>query len=253
MALIKSQKEIETIKEGGKILAEILDQVLQQAKVGKEIIELDSLAEKLIRKAGGRPAFKGYQNFPGSLCVSINQAVVHGIPKNGLYLKDGDVVGFDIGMQYPLKNGLITDMARTIQVGQKTDEAQKLIMATRESFFKGVDIIKPGVSLGDVGYTIQQFAERQGFSVVRSLAGHGVGHQVHEEPKVPNYGTPGQGQVLKEGMVLAIEPMLCQGSYDLQISEDGWSVETVDGLLSAHYENTLIVTPQGAEIATLIN
>ncbi len=262
MVTIKTPAEIDIIRRGGHKLAEILNTVIEKVKPGISTGELDQYAEELIIKAGGRPSFKGYSGFSGTLCTSVNEAVVHGVPSKNYFLKEGDIVGLDIGMQWPILvrdsfvkskiKGLYTDMARTVAVGQITDKANKLIRITEASFFEGVKAIKPGAKIGDIGCAIQTLVERAGYSVVRNLSGHGVGYQVHEDPIIPNYGHCGRGLTLKPGMVLAIEPMVCLGSYELKTLKDGWTAVTKDGSLSSHYENTIVVTNTGAEILTLI-
>jgi methionyl aminopeptidase len=262
---IKTPDEIEVLRKGGQRLAQILDMVLERVKPGVKARDLDKYAEELIRKAGGRPAFKGHDDFPGTLCISANEAVVHGVPHKKMVLRVGDLVGIDVGMQWPARNathsvaggpikkGLYTDMARTVGVGKISGKAKQLIKVTERAFYKGVKRIRPGARLGDIGYEIQHYVEAQGFSVVRSLSGHGVGYKVHEEPKIPNYGEKGSGEILKAGMVLAIEPMVCAGNYELETLKDGWTAVTKDRSLTAHYENTLVVTDKGCEILTRSN
>lgn len=250
MISIKSPQEIEVLRDGGRKLAQILNMVLEQARSGVRAEDLDRLAEEMIKKAGGRPAFKGHGGFPGTLCISANEAVVHGVPNRKMIFKEGDLVGIDIGMQWPADKGLYTDMARTIGVGKISAEAKKLIGVTKEAFKRGIKVIKPGARVGDIGWAVQEYVEKNGFSVVRSLSGHGVGHKVHEDPKVPNFGAKGTGEILEEGMVLAIEPMVCAGSYELETLSDGWTAVTKDRSLTAHFENTVAVTDRGVEILT---
>ncbi|MFH1890524.1 MAG: type I methionyl aminopeptidase [Candidatus Kuenenbacteria bacterium] len=250
MIKIKTPKEIEVLKEGGQKLAQILNMVLDKVKPGVSAQELDDLAEKEIRQAGGEPSFLNFQEYPATVCVSINEAVVHGIPNKNIILKEGDVAGVDIGMKYPAKNGLYTDMARTVGVGNMSKEAKKLMKVTEESFFRGVREIKEGAKVGDIGEAVQKYVEKYGYSVVRSLAGHGVGYAVHEEPKIPNYGRKGEGEVLQAGMAIAIEPMVCAGDYNLETLSDGWTAITKDRSLTSHYENTIVVTKKGYEILT---
>ena len=260
MITLKTQKEIDILRTGSKKLAQILDTVSKRVVPGVSAAELDALAEKLILDVGGKPSFKGYDGFPATLCVSVNEAVVHGVPHKSLILKQGDIVGLDIGMQWPVYNkvsagrpasqAMYSDMARTIGVGKISKESQRLIEVTKKSFYKAVKIIKPGATTGDIGYAIQRYVEAHGYGVVRSLSGHGVGYKVHEEPKIPNYGQAGSGEILKAGMVIAIEPMVCAGDYELETLADGWTAVTCDRGLTAHYENTLAVTQKGAEVLT---
>lgn len=268
---IKTREELQTLRESGGRLAKILDKISASVKPGLESLELDRMAEALILSLGGDPVFKGYKTrydarpFPASICVSINDEVVHGIPSKGRVLRDGDVVGLDIGMRWPSKNirrrrirfwrkkltaGLITDMAVTVAVGSVSSQASGLIKATNKALERGISAIRPGARLGDIGCEIQRIIESSGFSVVRDLAGHGVGRRLHEEPYVPNYGVPGGGAALKEGMVLAIEPMAVLGGPDIILGADDWTWHTKDGSLAAHFEHTIVVTKTGAEILT---
>lgn len=250
MITIKTPEEIEILREGGRKLARILELVIKKVRPGVSAAELDRYAEELIVKEGGRPAFKNHAGFPGTLCVSPNEAVVHGVPNKNIILKAGDVVGIDIGMQYPAKGGLYTDMARTVGVGEISKEAEKLINVTEKSFFKALKVIRPGATVGDIGQAIQSYVESHGYAVVRSLSGHGVGYKVHEDPKILNYGRKGTGELMAAGMILAIEPMVCQGHYELETLADGWTAVTKDRSISAHYENTVVVTEKGCEILT---
>ncbi|QQG42627.1 MAG: type I methionyl aminopeptidase [Candidatus Giovannonibacteria bacterium] len=257
--IIKNQKELEILREGGKKLAAVLAEVARRAIVGVSARELDALAEKLILKAGGKPSFKGYKvkdtlmPYPGSLCVSINDEVVHGLPTDRV-LKAGDIVGLDIGMWY---EGLCTDTALTVLVGGGTN---KLIEATKKSLEIGIAEVRVGAHVGDIGYAIQKYLEKeaslpdgQGFSVVRELVGHGVGHAVHEDPEIPNFGKRGAGPELIEGMVIALEPMATDGSPKVKLAADGWTWLTRDGSRAAHFEHTVVVTKDGAEILTAIS
>lgn len=250
MITIKTPEEIEILRQGGAKLARILDMVIERVKPGVEAIKLDKYAQELILEAGGRPSFKGYDGFPGTLCVSVNEAVVHGAPHKGLILNEGDVVGIDIGMQWKAEKGMYTDMARTVAVGEISKEGEKIIKVTEKSFYKALKVIRPGAYIGDIGYAVQKYVESHGYSVVRSLSGHGVGYRVHEDPKIPNYGQKGSGEMIKAGMVLAIEPMVCAGSYELVTLEDGWTAVSKDNSLTSHFENTILVTDKGAEILT---
>lgn len=249
---LKTPKEIEILRQGGRILAQILDLTLKKIKPGVSAADLDAYAEELILKASGYPSFKNYQGFPGTICVSPNAVIVHGIPKKDLIIKKGDIVGIDIGMRYPARHGFYTDMARTVGVGKISHEAKKLISTAEQSFFEGLKKVRPGSRLGDLGASIQAYVEKEGFSVVRSLCGHGVGYAVHEEPRIPNYGQPGIGEIFKTGMVLAIEPMVCAGHHELETGRDGWTAIAKDRKLTAHYENTVVVTADGCAVLTVI-
>jgi len=260
--IIKNQKELEILREGGKKLAAILNALAYHAIAGVSARELDNLAEKLILKAGGQPSFKGYKvrgapmPYPGSLCVSINDEVVHGLPTDRV-LKNGDVVGLDIGMWY---EGLCTDTAATVIVGANLAvkppsgglTAQKLVEATRKSLEIGIAQVHAGARVGDIGHVIQNYLEKENFGVVRELVGHGVGRAVHEEPEIPNWGHRGDGPELREGQVIALEPMATEGSPKIKIAKDGWTWITRDGSRAAHFEHTLVVTKDGAEVLTRI-
>jgi methionyl aminopeptidase len=249
--LIKTQKEIETIAEGGRILHDILRKTAGLVRSGISTWELNEFAENEIEKAGGIPSFKNYgpkkNPFPAGLCTSVNSVVVHGIPSKSVFLKNGDIIGLDIGMEY---KGFFTDTAITVPVGEINSQAQKLIEITKKCLDLALKVIKEGVKIGDIGYIIQKTAEDSGFSVVRDLVGHGVGYAVHEDPSVPCYGKKGQGIALKENMVLAIEPMICAGEYFLTYEPDGWTISTKDHSLSAHFEHTIAVTKTGCKILT---
>jgi methionyl aminopeptidase len=248
---VKTQEEIEIIAEGGKLIHGILHATAELAKSGISTWELNEFAETEIVKIGGRPSFKFYgpkkNPFPAGLCTSVNSVVVHGIPSKMTILKDGDIVGLDIGMKY---KGLYTDTAITVGVGKLSETAKKLVETTKKSLSAALDQVKPGNTIGDIGFATQKVAEDAGFSVVRDLVGHGVGYEVHEDPAVPNYGKKGKGEVLTEGMVLAIEPMLCEHDYFVVFEPDGWTISTKDGGLSAHFEHTIAVTKNGFRILT---
>lgn len=255
MASIKSPEEIKILREGGKRLASVLYEVAERVKPGIATIELDELAEKLIRKTGGEPSFKNYKTredkfpYPASLCVSINDEVVHGIPSKNRFLEKGDIVGLDLGMKY--KN-LYTDTAITVGVGKINKEAEKIIKTAKKALETGIKASKENNFIGDIGFSIQSCAEKNGFNVVRKLVGHGVGYDVHEYPDIPNFGKPKTGEQLKAGMVLALEPMLIAGSADVILDKDNWTWKTKDGSLSAHFEHTIVITQKGAEILTKI-
>lgn len=248
MIIIKNNKEIDLMRSAGKIVAETLLLIEEKVRPGITTAELDSIAEEFITKHGARPSFKGLYGFPASLCISVNEQVVHGIP-GGYVLKDGDIVSVDCGANI---NGFHGDGARTFGVGNITKEAEKLINVTRESFFKGIEYAKVGNRLTDISHEIQNCVEAAGFSVVRDFVGHGIGRVVHEDPDIPNYGPPGRGPKLVEGMALAIEPMVNAGNYKVKTLSNDWTVVTSDGSLSAHYENTIVILPDGPEILTLI-
>ena len=248
MIIIKNNKEIALMRSAGKIVAETLLLVEEKVRPGITTAELDRIAEEFITKHGAKPSFKGLYGFPASLCISVNEQVVHGIP-GGYVLKDGDIISVDCGAHI---NGFHGDAARTFGVGNITNEAEKLINVTKESFFRGIEYAKVGNRLTDISHEIQNCVEAAGFSVVRDFVGHGIGRVVHEDPEVPNYGQPGRGPKLVEGMALAIEPMVNVGSYKVKTLKDDWTVVTSDGSLSAHYENTIVILPDGPEILTLI-
>jgi methionyl aminopeptidase len=243
MISIKSAKEIELMRVAGKIVAETHEVLKEAIKPGITTKELD-----IIRKCGALPAFKGYYGFPASICSSVNSQVVHGIP-GPVVLKEGDIIGIDIGTIYQDYYG---DAARTHGVGKISSDAQRLIKVTEESFFAGIKYAREGNRLSDISHAIQAYAESYGYSVVRDLVGHGIGRKMHEDPQVPNYGLPGRGPRLAAGMALAVEPMINQGKYAVKTLSDGWTVVTADGSLSAHYENTIIITKEAPELLTLL-
>lgn len=249
--LIKTPAEINAIAEGGKLIHGILHATAGLARPGISTWELNEFAEKEIAKTGGRPSFKNYgpkkNPFPAGLCTSVNSVVVHGIPSREIILKNGDIVSLDVGMEY--KN-LYTDTAITVAVGNISTEAQKLIAVTKKCLDLAIKQARSGNRIGDISYAIQSTAEAAGFGVVRDLVGHGVGYEVHEEPSVPCFGQKNQGPKLEEGMVLAIEPMVCAGEYFLKYQNDGWTISTADGQLAAHFEHTLAITENGARILT---
>lgn len=246
MINLKTKEEIKIIKTNGRILAKTLELLNKNIKPGVKTKELDRLAEDFIRKQGAYPAFKGYQGFPASVCVSIDNEVVHGIPGERR-LEEGQIVSVDTGV---FKNNYYADAAFTFGVGEISEQAQRLLEVAQEALKKGLECIREGRFLSDISCTIQSFVEKSGFSVVRDLVGHGIGMNMHEEPQVPNFGPPGQGPILKMGMVLAIEPMVNMGSFEIQTKEDNWTVVTKDGSLSAHFEHTVAVTENGAMILT---
>ena len=249
--LIKTPEEIAIIAQGGKLLHDILQQTAGKVLPGISTWELNEFAEKMILDAGGRPSFKGYgpkkNPFPAGLCTSINDVIVHGIPSRAAILKSGDIVSLDIGMEY---RGLYTDHAITVGVGEISNLAKRLVEATKKSLDAGIKQAKTGNKIGDISFAIQSEAEAAGFAPVRDLVGHGVGYAVHEDPAVPCYGKKGIGEVLREGMVLAIEPMLCEHEYFVNIDGDDWTIRTADGGLSAHFEHTIAITKNGPRVLT---
>lgn len=255
MISIKSQSEINAMREGGRILAAVMDTLEKEIAPGKNTLELDKLAEELVFANGGEPAFKGYpgegkEPFPATICASLNSEVVHGIPAENKIMQDGDMIKIDIGMKY---KGMFTDMARTFAVGKISPEAQKLIEATEKSFWQGVEKLKSGNFLSDYSKAAQKCAESAGFSVVRNLVGHGIGQELHEDPYIPNYyNKKYQDYRLEAGMTLALEPMINEGGFETVLGKDGWTFRTKDGKLNAHYENTILITEKGAEVLTKI-
>ena len=247
MITIKSEHEIELMRKAGKILAQTLQLVEEHAKVGVSTAELDKIAHEFILSNNSIPSFKGYNGYPGSICASLNNEVVHGIP-GPRKLGDGDIIGVDIGVCY---EGYHADAARTFLIGNVSDEAKRLVEVTKQSFFEGIKYACADNRIGDISGAIQRFVEENGYSVVRDLIGHGVGAKLHEDPDVPNFGTPGRGLRLKNGMTLAIEPMVNVGDYAIRQLKDGWTIVTKDNSLSAHYENTIVVREGECEILTL--
>ena len=250
MIQLKNSTQISAMIEAGRITGEALLVAREHVREGVSTKELDTLIRNHIEKCGAKPSFLGYCGFPGSACISVNDEVIHGIPSQMRILKEGDIVKIDVGAFYKGYHG---DSARTIPVGKVSDDAMRLIETTRNSFFCGVDALKVGNRIGDVGYAIQSCVEKEGFSVVRRYIGHGIGRELHESPDVPNYGTAGRGTRLCAGMVLAIEPMVNIGTEEVYELADGWTVKTKDSSLSAHYENTVALTSDGVIITTLVD
>jgi methionyl aminopeptidase len=242
----KSPEEIERMARAGEILVATLELLESKVRPGVSTAELDAIAERFIRSRGGTPTFKGYRGFPGSICASPNAMVVHGIP--GPYrLKDADVVSIDVGVTL---DGWVADAARTFPVGNVSEQARKLLAATEEALHAGVSQCRPGNRMGDISSAIQRVAEGAGLSIVRSLVGHGVGRSMHEDPQVPNYGKPGKGPLLEEGMVLAIEPMTTAGRPGVRVGGDGWAIYSEDGSPTAHFEFTVAITGEGPRVLT---
>ena len=247
MIIIKSEQEIGYMRQSGKVTGKILDELSGIIRPGLTTWEIDAFAADLIRKHGMTATFLGYNGYPASVCTSINSEVVHGIPAKKRVLREGDIVSVDVGCTYM---GYVTDAARTYPVGNISPEARRIMDAARDSFFEGLKYCKPGYRLSDISHAIQQTAEGAGFSVIRDLVGHGVGRKMHEEPQIPNYGPPGRGPRLAKGMVLAIEPMIAQGTYEIVTAADNWTLSMADGKLSAHYENTVVITDGEPELLT---
>ncbi|RJO73238.1 MAG: type I methionyl aminopeptidase [Myxococcales bacterium] len=247
MIHLKSSDEIERLFEAGQIVRVVHDALEKLIAPGISTAELDAEAEAIIRRHGGIPAFKGYRGYPATICASINEEVVHGIPSPKRKLKEGDLLGIDLGV---ILNGWIGDAARSHVVGLGSEEAERLNRATRESLDRAIAAMTTSGRLGDIGHAIQSHVEAQGFSVVRQFVGHGVGRNLHEDPQVPNYGRRGTGMRLQEGLVLAIEPMINAGAFEVEVLEDGWTAVTVDGRLSAHWEHSIAITADGPRVLT---
>lgn len=248
MITIKTPSEIALMSESGKLTRDVLELAGRSIRPGMTTKELDKIAHDFIRDNGAYPSFLGYGGYPASTCISINDMVVHGIPSDDIIIREGDIVSVDVGT---ILNGWQGDAARTFAVGEISEEKKKLVKVTEECFFKAVENLKSGTPLGDIGYNVQTHAEANGFSVVRALVGHGIGREMHEDPSVPNYGKKGTGIRLKAGMVIAIEPMINAGVYQVDFMSDGWGVKTRDRRPSAHYENTVAILEDGVEILTL--
>jgi methionyl aminopeptidase len=249
MIILKSPEEVGKIQQAGRIVAEVLKELKEQVKPGVTTLDLDEIAEKGIRKRGGQPAFKGYRGFPATLCASVNNEIVHGIPSKRT-LQEGDIIGLDLGA---IVDGYYGDAAITVAVGALRPEVQRLVTVTEESLYKGIDQMKVGNRLSDVSHAVQEHVEAAGFSVVKDFVGHGIGQSLHEEPQLPNFGKPGQGPRLRPGMVLAIEPMVNMGKDGVLVLSDHWTAVTEDGSLSAHFEHTVAITESGPVILTLSN
>jgi len=244
MIFFKTEEEIELIRESNKVLSKTLAEVAKIMKPGVSTLKIDKIAEEFIRDNGAKPAFLGYNGFPNTLCISVNEQVVHGIPSK-YELKNGDIVSIDCGT---IKNGYYGDSAYTFAIGEVDENVKLLLKVTKESLYKGIEKAIIGNRIGDIGYAIQNYVENYGFSVVRELVGHGVGKNLHEGPEVPNYGTRGKGMKLQEGIVIAIEPMINMGKKEVRQSKDGWTISTKDGKPSAHFEHTVAVSRYKADI-----
>ncbi len=247
MIVLKSPRELALMRNGGHILADVMDRLREIVQPGMATQEIDEDVEAFIRKRGATPAFKGYRGFPATVCVSINDEVVHGIPSPHRRIKKGDIVGLDLGC---IVEGYYADCALTLALGDVPPRVQELLDVTRQSLDIAIDECRPGRRLSDVSHSVQRHVEAHGFGVVRTFVGHGIGRELHEDPQVPNFGDPGRGPQLKPGMVLAIEPMVTMGSWEVRILEDRWTAVTVDGSLAAHFEHTIAVTEHGPEVLT---
>lgn len=246
MITLRSPEELIKLRAANQLVASILAELRRMAVPGATTAAIDAEAERLVRAAGAEPAFKGYRGFPGTICASVNQEVVHGFPSDRP-LVEGDILSVDMGVKLA---GYYGDSAVTVGIGRIAPAAQKLLDVTEASLYAGIDAIRVGGRVSDIGHAIQQYVEAHGYSVVREFVGHGIGTKLHEEPQVPNYGPPGRGPRFAEGMVLAIEPMVNQGRAAVRVLADGWTAVTVDGQLSAHFEHTVAVGPEGAEVLT---
>ena len=248
MIIIKSKQEIGLMREAGKVTGYILNELKELIKPGISTMDIDSFVEKTVKAYGMKAAEKGYCGYPASVCTSVNEEVVHGIPSKKRILREGDIVSVDLVVEY---KGYMADAARTYAVGKISPEAEHLIRTAEDAFWKGIEFAKVGYRLSDISHNIQTVVEGEGFGVIRDFVGHGIGSDMHEDPQIPNYGKPGKGPRLQAGMTLAIEPMICQGSYEVDVLLDDWTAVTVDGGLAAHYENTVVITDGEPELLTL--
>ena len=255
MVTIKSKKEIALMEDVCKIVAIFYEELEKKIRPGISTYELDKEAEKIMRELGGVPAqigydpgIKGVQPFPSATCISINDEVIHGVPRKSCIIKEGDVVSIDT---VALKNGFHGDAARTFIVGKGTSEAERLVKVTKQAFYEGIKFAKPGFRIGDISHAVGEYVQSQGYSVLKEFQGHGIGKEMHEDPGIPNYGKPGRGIRIEPGMTLCIEPMVIQGNPDIWEMDDGWTIVTDDGSLAAHYENTILITENEPKILTL--
>jgi methionyl aminopeptidase len=248
---VKTAEEIEAMRVSGKMLATVLEKTISSAKPGMTTMDLANIAKEELRVLGGQPAFLGYQGFPNVLCTSVNDEIVHGIPSDKKVLKDGDIVSLDFGVTY---KGMITDSARSFIVGKpRSSKDVRLLDSTRISLEAGIEAIRAGIKVGQISNAVESVLKPAGYGIVRDLVGHGVGHQLHEEPNIPNHGPKSAGPVLEAGMTIAVEPMATMGDYKVKTDEDGWTIRTVDGSRSAHFEHTILITEDGYEVLTTLN
>jgi len=249
MVEIKNLQEVDKIRAAAKIVAKTLALLKKEIRSGMSTADLDKIAREKIEAEGAKPGFLGYRDYPATLCVSINEEVVHGIPSSKRIIKDGDIVSFDVGT---ILDGFYGDAAITVAVGETKEEYLKLIEVTRRSLYKALDVVKDGVHLGDVSHAVQEVVEKEGMGVVKEFTGHGIGRKLHEDPSIPNFGQAGKGLILRSGMTLAIEPMVCLGKGDITVKKDGWTTVSTDGSYAAHFEHTICVTDKGCEILSEI-
>jgi methionyl aminopeptidase len=248
MIIGKSRKELEKMRAAGRLVGLVLRELRRMTRPGVTTLELDAAAEKMIRDAGALPTFKGYHGYPYSICASVNEQVVHGFPSNYV-LKEGDIFSVDCGATL---NGFVGDTATTVPVGRVSEDRLRLIRVAEECLERGIEQCRPGKHLGDIGWAVQEYAEAQGYSVVREYVGHGIGRKMHEDPQIPNYGKPGTGTKIKAGYVFAVEPMVNMGTHQTRTLSDGWTVVTIDGQPSAHVEHTIAITEEGPEVLTRV-
>jgi methionyl aminopeptidase len=249
MTRVKTPQEIGYMRESGRMLATVLNLIKSQVKPGVTTKQLADAAAKELKKLGGKPAFLGYQGYPAVLCVSVNDEVVHGIPRPSRVIKDGDIVSLDFGVDY---RGMITDAAISAIAGKGSAQNKKLVETTQKALFAGVDVLKDGARVGDISDAVQRVLDKGNYGIVRDLVGHGVGHALHEDPNIPNYGSKNEGPILKAGMTIAIEPMATLGDYGVTVDKDGWTVRTKDKSWAAHFEHTVLITQDGAEVLTTL-
>lgn len=246
---VKTESEIKNMRTSGQMTAQILQELRDNIAIGMSTKELDDMVVESLKKLKAEPAFYGYDGFPASICISINEEAVHGIPSAGRIIADGDVVGLDFGVSY---EGMITDSAITVQVGAIDKQVQKFLNTVNRALYEAISVVRPGVRVGDIGSVAQKIIEQSGYSVIDSLTGHGVGHQVHEDPSIPNTGVAGTGMALKEGMTIAIEPIASLSSTEVVLARDGWTLSSGDGSLAAQFEHTVLITKNGADILTML-
>ena len=248
MIIVKSAREIELMRVACKVIAKVFEDIKPFIKPGVSTLEIANEAERIILENGCTPTFKGYGGFPGAICVSVNDTLIHGIPSSKIILREGDIVSLDVGATY---KGYCGDACRTYPVGLISEKSKRLIQTTEESFFEAMKAIKPGARIGDLSAAIQKYNEERGYSLPRNYSGHGTGRHLHEDPNIPNVGKEGTGPLIQKGMTLAIEPMVAEGKPDTRVLGDEWTVKMKDGKLSAHYENTIVITENGYEILTM--